>query len=40
MFSIKLKGKIKESPFNKRALLFGELSQIAYYTETEVKKLA
>ena len=40
MFSNKLKGKIKDLPFNERALLFGELSQIAYYSETDVKKLA
>ena len=40
MFSNKLKGKIKDLPFNERALLFGELSQIAYYSATDVTKLA
>jgi len=40
MFSKKLTNKIELLSGNKRALLFAELSQIAYYTEAEVKKLS
>jgi len=40
MFSKKLTTKIELLSGNKRALLFAELAQIAYYEATEVKKLA
>jgi len=40
MFSAKLKTKIKDLPFNDRALLFAELSRVAYFTEYHATRIA
>lgn len=40
MFSTKLKTKIKDLPFHDQALLFAELSRVAYFTEYHATRLA
>ncbi len=40
MFSAKLKTKIKDLPFHNQALLFAELSRVAYFTEYHATRLA
>ena len=40
MFSAKLKTKIKDLPFHDQALLFAELSRVAYFTEYHATRLA